>query len=235
MDGSDLGIPVTARRESEHDAVGQFLDRILNAPDPHPYVGERDRVFQMAPNAPGEALPLARRVSHPWYRSQALAAVARWIEDAEVGAVASEAIAAALECHDDYKRSAVLAWPIACLAERGRHEMARAALQQARRLAETATPNSSRACSLLGLLRAAWSLGSDVRRLLVQEIADLQRADSFWRVSQALVDAVHMIRSSEPDLAKDIVDRMQDERWKRKATERLHDGEACSPETLFRR
>lgn len=199
------------------------------------YVQERDQVFQLAPSKAAEALVIARRISMPWYKAQALAAVARWIDADRVEGIAGESVAAAIEGTDDYKRSAAMAWTVAALAERDSRQLALESLNRARRIAETATPQSSRAYALGLLLRAAWPLGAEVRHALIEEIADLQRQDSFWRISRVLVDSLGLLEASEDAFAHGIVDRMADARWQRKARSALERRGPLAPETFFRR
>lgn len=180
------------------------------------------------------ALNLAREIPDAWFRAQALAAAARWIDDAQVEAVASEALAAAGDCCDDYQRAAVSAWPIRALLERGRLSVATDALDVARRRALAALPAASRAESLFGLLEAAWSLGPATRRQLVEDIAATHEHDQFWRVSRCLIDALAMMRATEPDMVAQIANRISDDRVRTKALRILHERGPCAPRSYFR-
>jgi hypothetical protein len=224
---------VAEHREPGNSDGAEYFTRMLEAQASRSYVEERARVFRLAPTNAEEALPIARGISVPWYRAQGLAAVLRWIDGHRVEAIAREAIAAALEEADDYKRSAAMAWPIAALVERDSREVAIELLDEARRVARRATPNSSRAYSLGLLLRASWPLGADVRVSLIEELADLQRQDSFWRVSRVLVDSLQMLGSFDEEFARGIVDRMVDDRWQRKAHSALDARGACAPGKFF--
>lgn len=180
------------------------------------------------------ALRLAREIPDPWFRAQALAAAARWIDDAQVERVAEESLTCALTCHDDYKRAAVAAWAIRALLERGRSDRAAEALRAARQRALAASPPGSRAEALLGLLQAAWDLGAKARRTLVEDIAGTHEQDQFWRVSRCLIDALAMMRATEPDLAAQIANRISDQRVRTKAARVLHERGPCAPRTYFR-
>jgi hypothetical protein len=72
----------------------------------------RDRASRLATGDPAAARGMALAIEDPWFRCQALASAARHADEAEVEQVAQESLAAAAECHDDYKRAAVAAWPI---------------------------------------------------------------------------------------------------------------------------
>lgn len=190
----------------------------------------RDRAMHLAKEDAVAALHLAREIPDPWFRAQALAGAARWIEEAQVERVAAESLASGEACHDDYQRAAVAAWAIRALMERGRSARAAEALVVARQRALAASPAGSRAQALFGLLQSAWDLGAPTRRTLVEDIAATQESDPFWRVSRCLVDAIAMIRATEPDVAAQIVGRVSDHRVRSKAARAL----ACGPRTYFR-
>ena len=71
----------------------------------------RDRAFRLAPIDADAALVVARENPEPWFRAQALAAVARHVAKHRAEAIARESIAAAAQGKDDYQRAAVSAWP----------------------------------------------------------------------------------------------------------------------------
>lgn len=195
----------------------------------------RHRVFRLARERADVALEVARGITEPFYRAQSLAAVARWIEDRRVEDIAREAIAAAQSCKDDYKRSSVMTWPIAALIQRDRRELALQTLARARHIAANATPNGSRAYALGMLLEAAWPLGGDTRRSLVEEIAAIQRGDGFWRVSTTLIDALAKMPQTDREFAMGIVGQMSDRdaRWTRKATAALEGSRTWVPRDFF--
>lgn len=95
---------------------------------------QRDLVSTLAKSNPEKALKQARCIQDPWYRAQALSWVARYTEGDPVS-IAKEAARAALEGEDNYRKSAVRAWEIAALAERGLSEEAGKRLLEAISLA----------------------------------------------------------------------------------------------------
>jgi len=88
---------------------------------------QRNHASTLAKSNPKKALDQARKVHEPWFRAQALSWVARFT-DGDPVAIASEAARAAQECEDDYRKSAVRAWEVAALAERGSTAEARKSL-----------------------------------------------------------------------------------------------------------
>jgi hypothetical protein len=78
---------------------------------------------RMDPPDPKEALALARRVSDPWFRCQALAWVARHASEELVSSIALGSFNSARQQGDGYKAVAVSAWPVRALIERNRTEV----------------------------------------------------------------------------------------------------------------
>lgn len=193
----------------------------------------RDRATGLAREDPEAALRMARNIADPWFRAQALAAVARWSHDGQVARLAAESLASAAACRDDYRRAAVAAWPIRALVERGHHATAIEALGVARQRALAAVPAASRAEALFGLLQAAWPLGAPARRSLVEDLAATHELDNFWRVSRCLVDALVMMRADDPDVAMQIATRISDSRCRSKAVQALERREPCAARDYF--
>lgn len=189
----------------------------------------RDKAHRLAEVDPDAALRIARGVPEPWFRAQALAAVARWIEDARVLSVANESFASAEACDDDYKRAAVSAWPIRALLERGHVEAAQRAFGHARSQALAATPAGSRAEALLSLLQGAWRLGAPTRRQLAEDLLALRGQTDHWRATRALVRALEMLSTTEPEVAREIAARVDDSRCRRKALDAIQAAGACGP------
>lgn len=193
----------------------------------------RDKAHRLAAACSDDALQVARAIPEPWFAAQALAAVARWIDEARVLAIADESLAAAGACADDYQRAAVSAWPIRALVERGQVEAAHRALRRARTLALAATPAGSRAEALLGLLQGAWALGAPTRRQFAEDLLSLRRDSDHWRVNRALVQAVEMLAKSEPEVALEVAGRIADDGCRRKAIAAIQAGRACGPRGYF--
>ena len=153
---------------------------------------QRDQACDFAKRDPKKALEKARAISDPWFRSQALAWVARY---AEVGPIkiAREAAKAASECDDDYKRTAVRAWFIAALAERNHTAEAKRELWTAVSQSKKVTPLSSRAEALILLLQAAFQISVQDVRLVADELKSSCGRDLHWRSKRAVRDAWKLV------------------------------------------
>jgi len=146
---------------------------------------QRDQAADLAKRDSQEALAKARFISDPWFRSQALAWVARYTEDDPVK-VASLAAKAASECDDEYKRTAVRAWEIAALAEREHVIEARRGLREAVNQSKSVTPLASRAEALMLLLQAAFRIGDEDAKWVADELKNSCGQDLHWRCKRAI-------------------------------------------------
>jgi hypothetical protein len=153
---------------------------------------QRDHAITLAKSSPKKALAQARSVHEPWFRAQALSWVVRFTEGDPV-AVASEAARAAQACEDDYKKSAVRAWEVAALAERGRTAEARKSLSEALNLAKRVEPMSSRSEALLLLMQAAFRIGQDEARRGYEILTMSCPVEEHWRCKRAVRDGGRMI------------------------------------------
>lgn len=193
----------------------------------------RDRAHVLAREDPDAALAVARQVPEPWFRAQALAAVARWSSDQQVERLVREALVSADKCEDHYGRAAVAAWPIRALVERGRETLAAKALAGARQHALAATPVGSRAEALFSLLEGSWHLGADSRRQLVEDLLRLQGQDTHWRVGRALVRALGMLGPIDRELAKSLAAKVVDDRSRAKVEAAIEAEKPGGPREYF--
>ena len=193
----------------------------------------RDSAASLAPGNAKQALAKALTIKDPWFRAQALAFVLRYIDRGRIHEVAKLAAAAIASTDDDYKGSAVAAWPIRALIEREYSHMAQTMLDVALARAAIATPHSSRASALALLLQAAWPLGKATRRSISSAIAQVEREDGFWRVREALLDAVEWLVPTDLDHATELADGIADEKSQRKARRSIEQPRGHEPRSFF--
>lgn len=153
---------------------------------------QRDHASILAKSSPEKGLALARTIIDPWFRAQGLCWVARFT-DGDPVAIAAEAAAAARECDDDYKRSAVRAWEIAALAERDFKKDARKTLSEAIAVAKSVEPISSRSEVLLLLLQAAFRIGRDDAGKVYEILKGSCPVDEHWRATRAVRNGGRML------------------------------------------
>src|SRR5690348_8854122 len=91
---------------------------------------KRDDVYRLAREDWADAEIAAREIVIPWYRVQALAAVAGCAPASEIERLLSLAIEIAASERDEYRRTAVLAWPLEAALNRQRSDIATRLVQQ---------------------------------------------------------------------------------------------------------
>ena len=153
---------------------------------------ERDRATSLAKCRPNDALKLAREVSEPWFRAQALSWVARFT-DADPIAIAAEAAKAAGEAHDQYQRCAVRAWEIAALAERNHILEARMRLSEILPDVMNVEPASSRSEALLLLVQAGVKIAIEDAEKIYEVMKTSCPPEEHWRCKRALRDGALML------------------------------------------
>ncbi|MEM7384498.1 MAG: hypothetical protein AAF514_06085 [Verrucomicrobiota bacterium] len=153
---------------------------------------QRDQSAVLARTDPNKALKKARSINDPWYRAQALSGVARFL-DGDPVSIAKQAAKAASEGEDAYRQSAVRAWEVAALAERGFSAESKKALKEALCLAQTVEPLSSRSEALYSLLQAAFAIDEKEANNVHSLIAKTCPPGEHWRCKRANRDAARMI------------------------------------------
>jgi hypothetical protein len=131
-------------------------------------------------------------VDDPWFRAQGLSWVARFT-DGDPVAIACEAAKAAQGCEDGYKKSAVRAWEIAALAERGCVREARKSLSDAVALGKCVEPMSSRSESRFFIHKAAFRIGRDEAEEVYEILRSSCPVDEHWRCKHAVRDGAEML------------------------------------------
>jgi hypothetical protein len=136
----------------------------------------RTRVQQLVASHWAEALKVATEISRPWYRVQALAAVASAAADERVEAVLEKACGEAARDTDAYRRVAVLAWVIGAAMSRDRTAFAERVLRGAMVQSAAITPMKSRAAALELLLAEAARIGERETRQIAAVLLDVAAA-----------------------------------------------------------
>lgn len=143
----------------------------------------RTQVAEFSKKDPATAAAIAAKIGDPWFRAQAWAHLARFGDD-PVGSARNSA-EAALECPDDFQRSAVRAWEIVALAERGQLDLARRSLSEAVLTAQRSEPVGSRAEAFVLLFQASFRI-SHAEMELVAGAFQRSCISDHWRVVRAL-------------------------------------------------
>jgi hypothetical protein len=155
----------------------------------------RDQVAQLAKTDAIRAAEIAGKIRDPWFQAQAWSHLARYADDPL--RFSRKAAKSASQAKDDFERSAVRAWEIAALAERGFHGHAHKSLTEAVELAVIATPDGSRAESLLLLFQAAFKI-SNGDAVTVAQALDRSCSSTHWRSKRARKDVEKMLSGEMP-------------------------------------
>jgi hypothetical protein len=139
----------------------------------------RGRVHQLAVEHWQEAWRVASTIPLPWYRVQALCAVAQHAPPGEVTTLLRTAGQLATTCGDEYKQAAILTWVIHAAIERGCTKDAHHYLSRAIAIAPNITPDRSRAAAMELILPTAMRLGPRETKAVATLI--LQTAESMGR------------------------------------------------------
>jgi len=153
----------------------------------------RDTVSKLAQVDIEKAIKVSKKIIQPWFRAQALAHIARYIESTKVIKVANEAKKTANECDDDYKKSSVRAWEIVALSERGLKKEAEKSLNEAVKLAVCIAPLSSRCEALFNLFQASCHIDMSISKKLYARMQSLCPIEEHWRAKRAIKNANKII------------------------------------------
>lgn len=138
----------------------------------------RDEVAKLAKTDQTKAVNIAEKIKDPWFQAQAWAYVARHADKPLV--YARKAAISASKGKDDFQRSAVRAWEVAALAERGFKIQASRSLGDAVSLALKVEQVSSRSEAIFLLFQAAFKI-SDKDTKLVADMFVNSFSSMHWR------------------------------------------------------
>lgn len=175
------------------------------------------------------ALAQARNVSEAWFRSQALAEVARYAPDENVAQIAEEAIAAALVATDIYKQVAVTAWAFRALLERNQQKKATELLPTILSLSTQIENPVSRSDALFLLWQAFFPFNGH-RSVLG---ALVKSCNGHWKADYILRQIVLILATENQEDARKLAVSMREGKYKRQAEKRLSQGQTQQAHQFF--
>lgn len=190
---------------------------------------ERDIATQIAETDSPKALLMARQVSEPWFRCQALAAVARYGPDERVVEIAEEAVSAALTFTDFYKKVAATAWPLRALIERGQEQKALQLLPELLQLSLQIENPVSRTDALFLLWQAFFAVRGHAA--VLEPL--LQSCSQHWKADYTLRQIVMILASHDVAEAEKLAASMPEGKYKRQAHRRLSEGAREQPHPFY--
>lgn len=179
---------------------------------------ERDQAARLAKENHPAALAAARRIPEAWFRSQALACVARFAPDSAVRNLATEAVAAAKTATDAYEKVAALAWTLRALLERGHPKDAKQIFGTALRDAG-AIDNPSRVDALFLVAQAVWPEPA-YRGEAATAVVSAARSTPSKKASATLRDLALMVASTGGDPSP-VVAAISNPKSRRQAERRI--------------
>ena len=179
------------------------------------------------------ARALARSISKPWYRCQALAWVARFAPEIQVKAIARESLAAGNTADEPYKVVGASAWPVAALVERAYNNEVHRLLPGLLSRAASITNPVSRIDALFLLWQAVFPLGIKFHCQVLGPLVEASLEADSWKGPNRLCQVVLMLALTSPLEAKQLVMSMPEGRHKRQVTRQIASGECQSPRRFF--
>ena len=187
---------------------------------------------QFAKTDTSQAIQLALTNHDAWFVCQDLAWALRYAPEPAVEEINELIERHAMACRDEYQRSAVRAWQVRALSERGLESQAKAVVAAALPVAVLATPQSSRADALFLLFEAAFFLGPETTLPIATALLDCREPRPHWRVTRNLVSAVAMLCRNWPASVQRIRSEVTDEKLCRRI-DREAGQTSCQPRPFF--
>jgi hypothetical protein len=187
---------------------------------------------QFAKTDTSRAIQLALTNHDAWFVCQDLAWALRYAPEPAVEEINELIERHAMACRDEYQRSAVRAWQVRALSERGLESQAKAVVAAALPVAVLATPQSSRADALFLLFEAAFFLGPETTLPIAAALLDYREPRPHWRVSRNLVRAMAMLSRYWPASFDRFRSKIADEKL-RQRIEREAGQTSCQPRPFF--
>ena len=184
----------------------------------------RGLVFKKARSDTAEALACARLIAEPWYRAQALAAVARYADEEKMEELAQEALDASFEQDDPYNVVAASAWPVRALIERQRTQNAEQVIGQLLVLSDQIAHPVSRLEGLFMPWQAVYPIGGKTRQQVQDKFVAACRAADSWKAGDRLGRSAIIVALDDLEEALRLVGLLREGRHKRQTLRRIKAG-----------
>lgn len=186
---------------------------------------ERNRAIQVAASDFEKALSLARQVSEPWFRCQALAWAARFAPETEVIKTAEEALTSAFSAKDPYHTVGASAWPIRALIERGHEHKALHWLAELVAASATIENPVSRLKALFLLWQAVHPVKSEAKKSVLGALTRACQAADSWQAGWTLRETALILARDDVNEAMSLMAFIPEGVYKRQAQQRIAQGQ----------
>ena len=195
---------------------------------------ERDEVSGLSRTNTAAALAMARRISDPWFRCQALAEVARYASTESVFTIAQQAYNDALQQGDPYKAVGASAWPVRAVIERNQTEALPLWLNELVKRARGIDQPLSRLEALFLLWQAAFPFEHSETDEIFEEFVRACGSANSWKAGSRLEEGILMLASRHPSRAIEFAESMRDGKYRRRTLKRLSEHLRLQPRSFFR-
>jgi len=179
----------------------------------------RAQVTRIAETDPKAALKLARKISHAWYRCQALTAAAERLNGKEQMVALSAALAAAKEQDEPNRVVTVASWPVGVLASI-KPELAAEWIAELVSIAET-EPHNLRRSHALQFLAFVTSPYPELVEFVTPALAEALLGGHGPRIDRVIRDTFDIFRSTHPHLLRPLALHHKANRQQQKLFESL--------------
>lgn len=183
-------------------------------------VGGRSAAEKLLPERPQEALEVARRIKHPWYRCQALSSVAEAVSSrTDAFRILAEALSAAREQAEPNRVVTVATWPLRTLLELN----SEAAAREVESLIGTALreEHGLRRLHALDFLMAAVAAHPSLRAQVAHHYLHTAQSCHGWRAERILAFRSEHLAGFDLPLAHQLLAGRQANRFVNKARQTL--------------
>ena len=195
-------------------------------------VTKRDLVGKLAGSEPLEALEIARSISGPWYRCQALAQVAWNLEDQKLfRKVIDEAVAAAHEQTEPNRIVSVASWAVRAMVKKSDRRLGAVVDELLQKIQRESNP-VRQADALFFLFEAVYYEPS-LRGVVLDALLRVCDEMNSWKRPYILNDVALVLAIDDPKRALQIVDLIGEGRWSRKTRREIAASQWLGPHEFF--
>ena len=171
--------------------------------------------------------PWRRReaIADPWFRSQAIAWIARFAAAAEVTPILKEARESSWVAEDKYKIVGSSAWRMRAMIERGEQQAAADELPDLLKSAADINHPVSRLEALFLLFQSVFEV-DNCRRIVLDALLEACHDAKSWKSGDRLRETAIMLAfAGHHDQASEVIGAMPTGRFRRQAIERIERGQ----------
>jgi len=168
---------------------------------------DRDQVWELVKQGECDAaVELAREISNPWFKCQALCAAARATSEPVLReTLITEAFRAASEVKDVCRQVAVAAWPIRLLCDGDLLEQAQTQIAILLELINSEPNRTRRNDAIESLTWAVARSPSSFIMRMCDELMANARTGPGWRIDRSLRHVAKLVQSIDPTKAEEMV------------------------------